>query len=60
MVDGVDVGGPVLVDLRPLRPLLSSAARLKAFNNPEAVRTIFAFDALVIWNGSTAAAMLTA
>jgi len=60
MVDGLDGAGPVLVDLRPLRPLLSSAARLKAFNNPDAARTIFAFDALIIWNGSTATQMLRA
>ena len=41
-----------------MRPLISSGGRLKAFNNPDAVRTIFAFDARVIWPGSTATRML--
>lgn len=50
--------GPVLVDLRPLRPMVASPTRLAALNNSEAVRAIFAFDMLLIWNGSTGARML--
>ncbi len=50
--------GPAVVDLRPLRPMLASTGRLKAFNNPEAVKTIFSFDVLLVWNGSTPAKML--
>jgi hypothetical protein len=50
--------GPVLIDLRPLRALLSSQVRLAEFANSEAVRAVFAFDTLLIWNGSTGARML--
>jgi hypothetical protein len=50
--------GPMLIDLRPLRPIVSNTARLKALNNPEAVRVIFAVDAMVVWNGTTPAEML--
>ena len=50
--------GPVLIDLRPLRAIASGAARLKAFNNPDAVRVIHAVDVMVIWNGTTPARML--
>lgn len=49
--------GPALVDMRPARALLSGS-RLRDFNNPEAVRNIFSYDALVIWNGSTATQFL--
>jgi hypothetical protein len=37
---------------------MSNLARLKAFNNEIAIRTLFSFDAMVIWNGSTATRML--
>lgn len=50
--------GPVLLDLRPLRPLVSNSERLHDLNNSEAVRNIMGYDALVIWNGSTATRML--
>jgi hypothetical protein len=50
--------GPVLIDLRPLRAIASGTARLKAFNNPDAVRVIHAVDVMVIWNGTTPARML--
>lgn len=50
--------GPQLVDMRPLRALVSSEKRLKALNNPEAVRAIFAFDTMLVWNGTTPAVML--
>jgi hypothetical protein len=41
-----------------MRDILLNTARLKAFANPEAARVIFAYDALVIWNGTTPAEML--
>jgi hypothetical protein len=46
--------GPQVVDLRPMRRVLSSTKNLADFGDPEAFKVIFAFDALVIWNGSTA------
>lgn len=49
---------PVLIDLRPLRAIVASPARQAALHNAEAVRVIHAFDAVLIWNGSTAARML--
>lgn len=52
--------GPVLIDLRPLRALVSSTRAQLALNNPEAVRNIHAFDAMIVWNGSTATRMLVA
>jgi hypothetical protein len=56
---GPTVGqGPVLIDLRPLRALLTSPARIAELANSEATRAIFAFDTLLVWNGSTAARML--
>jgi hypothetical protein len=58
LVDGIGAPGPMLIDLRPLWPLLSGTKRLKAFNNPDAVKTILSFDALVILPGSTGATML--
>lgn len=58
LVDGLAGDGPVLVDLRPMRPVMSSLSRLKMFNDEIAVRTIFSFDALLVWNGSTATQML--
>jgi len=58
LVDGVGATAATLIDLRPLWPLLSGARRLKAFNNPDAVKTILAFDALVILPQSTGATML--
>lgn len=45
--------GLYVLDLRPLRSLVVSADRLKALNNPEAVRIIHGFDALLVWNGTT-------
>ncbi|MGZ5986752.1 MAG: hypothetical protein ACXWK7_17640 [Caulobacteraceae bacterium] len=50
--------GPVLIDLRPLRPLLGSPTRIAELANSEAVRAIFAFDTLLVWNGATGARML--
>jgi hypothetical protein len=50
--------GPVLIDLRPLRPILASPARIAEFANSEATRAIFAFDTLLVWNGATGARML--
>ena len=58
LVDAIPGGGPQLVDLRPLRGLLSSASSLKALNNADAVRTIFATETLIAWHGSTATEML--
>ncbi|HEX2818286.1 MAG TPA: hypothetical protein VHN39_17975, partial [Phenylobacterium sp.] len=58
LVDAIPGDGPQLVDLRPLRGLLSSASNLKALNNPDAVRTIFATETMVVWHGSTATEML--
>lgn len=52
--------GPALIDLRPARALLSASQRLRDFNSPEAVRNIFSYDALVVWNGSTATQSLVA
>ena len=49
---------PVLIDLRPLRAIVSTPTRLASLHNAEAVRAIHAFDVMVIWNGSTAARML--
>jgi len=46
--------GMYVLDLRPLRSLVASADRLTALNNPEAVRVIHGFDALVVWNRTTA------
>jgi erythromycin esterase-like protein len=54
----VTAPGPQVVDLRPLRPIVANEKRLKTLNNPEGVRAIFAFDALLIWNGTTPAQML--
>ncbi len=50
--------GPVLMNLRPLRPLLSAPARIAQFANSEAPRAILAFDALLVWNGAACARML--
>jgi hypothetical protein len=50
--------GPMVVDMRPLRELVSDPGALTALNNPEAVRVIHSSDVLVIWNGSTATRML--
>jgi hypothetical protein len=50
---------PLVVDLRPLRALLASETRLKELANPEAARAVFAFDAMLILNGSTPAEMLS-
>ena len=50
--------GPVLIDLRPLRALLTSPTRIAELANSEAVRAVFAFDTLLVWNGSTGARML--
>ncbi len=50
--------GPSLMDLRPLRSLVASSSHLRELNNPEAVRNIMGYDALVVWNGSTATQML--
>ena len=58
LTDAIKEPGPMLIDLRPLREVLSSTKFLQALNNPEAVKIVFAFDALVIWNGSTAAQSL--
>ena len=58
LVDGLAGDDPVLVDMRPMRPVMSNLARVKAFNNEIAIRTIFSFDAMLIWNGSTATQML--
>jgi hypothetical protein len=38
--------------------MISSETRLKALDNPEAARAVFAFDLVLVWNGSTAARML--
>ncbi len=51
---------PVTIDMRPLRGLLSTTDNLRAFNNPEAVKNIFSFDAIVLWPRSSAAQMLVA
>ena len=58
LIDGVGATTPTLIDLRPLWPLLSGAKRMKAFNNPDAVKTILSFDALVFLPGTTGATML--
>ena len=58
MLEAFAGNDPVLVDLRPLRALLGSESRLKELANPEAARAVFAFDTLLIWNGSTPAEML--
>ena len=58
LTDTMTQTGPALLDLRPLRPLISNSTRLHALNNPEAARNIHAYDALVVWNGSTATSML--
>jgi hypothetical protein len=55
--------GPVLIDLRPLRALLASPVRIAELANSEAanfeaVRAVFAFDTLLVWNGATGARML--
>lgn len=51
---------PVVIDMRPLRSLLGRTSNLQAFNNPEAVKNIFAFDVIVLWPRSTAAQLLVA
>ncbi len=58
LADAASQPGPVLIDLRPLRALVSSTKAQVTLNNPEAVRNIHAFDAMIVWNGSTAAQML--
>jgi erythromycin esterase-like protein len=58
LVDAIPGDGPQLVDVRPLRGLLNSTSSLKALNNPEAVRTIFATETMIVWHGSTATQML--
>ena len=58
IVAAVPQAGVVLIDLRPLRSLVSSTAAQTALNNPEAVRNIHAYDAMIVWNGSTATKML--
>ncbi len=50
--------GLTLLDLRPLRPLATGSARLRELNNAEAVRIIHGYDAILIWNGTTATAPL--
>jgi hypothetical protein len=58
LLDVMPKAGLGLLDLRPLRRLVSSAERLKELNNPEAVRVIHAYDMMLVWNGSTATTML--
>jgi hypothetical protein len=58
LIDGLGAPGPAVLDLRPLWPLLGSVRRLKALNNPSAVKTLLAFDALVVLPGTTGARML--
>lgn len=50
--------GLALLDLRPLRRIVSNPAALRELGNSEAVRTIHAFDALLVWNGTTATTLL--
>lgn len=52
LIDNVPSGQFTLIDLRPLRPLVS---RDRQGISPELVQTIYGFDAVVIMGGSTAA-----
>lgn len=53
LMDVMPQTGLGLLDLRPLRALASSSARLTELNNPEAVRIIHGFDMLLVWNRTT-------
>lgn len=57
-VNAAPSDGPMVLDMRPLRRLLSTTANLREYNNPDAVKNIFAFDVIVTWPRSTAAQML--
>ncbi len=58
LLDVLPKNGLGLLDLRPLRSIATSQGRLKELNNPEAVRVIHSFDAMLVWNQSTAATQL--
>jgi len=51
----VDAAGHEVIDLRPLRPLAMRG--LDAWN-PDVVKTIYGYDAVVIWKGAHASASL--
>lgn len=53
LLDVMPKTGLGLLDLRPLRSIVNYTPRLKEFNNPEAVRVIHGYDALLVWNGAT-------
>jgi hypothetical protein len=58
LLDTLPSKGLYVLDLRPLRRIVSNSAALHELNNSEAVRVIQGFDAVLVWNGATATSLL--
>jgi hypothetical protein len=58
LANAVTQPGPMVIDARPLRARIAGPTTFAALASPEAAKVIFSFDAVVVWNGSTATRQL--